>query len=289
MLLIAATLAMAGIIAAWVIAATGMGVEPAGFVRFLALAAAMLLLSMWCLWRYPDPRLSRAAAIVGLGTLSLMLCGIISNAGLGLRAPLIDPALVAIDAALGLDVEMIVRSLAKHRALIEALAAVYNASGGAVVALIAIAAMTRPAARAWELTGTVILAMQLVAVLSIAMPAIGAMAYLGMEDLQGQGLPRGAGVYHLEAFGHFRAGAPVLRLPELSGLVTFPSFHTVLALLASQALWETRWRWPGIAWTSTVIVSTVPIGGHYAADLVAGFLVWLVAALTARRFSSPSA
>lgn len=288
--LIAVTLIVAALIAATVVTLTGMTVEATGFARFIVLGFAMLALSGWCRWRYPDKRLAHAAAIVGSGTLSLLICGVISNAGLALRAPLMDATLVAADAAVGLHVDQAVRAVAGYPRLIDALAVVYNASGAAVVGLIALALIARPPAKAWELCATVIVAMQVVAVVSIAMPAMGAMAHLGMEDLQGAGLPAGAGVYHLAAFSHFRDGAVVLRLSDLSGLVTFPSFHTVLALFATQALWDTRARWPGIAWSAAVIMSTIPIGGHYVTDLAAGFAVWAGAAALARRavLSSPS-
>ncbi len=285
-------LAMAAIAAAAIVGAAGMTIEPAGFVRFAALAAAMLALSAWCRARLPDPRLAAAAQIVAAATMSLMLCGVIANAGLWLGAPLADARLAAIDAALGLHVDQAVRAMAEWPLLIEILATIYNASGAVVVLLIALALAGKAIAKAWELTATSVLAMQTVALLSIAMPAIGAMAHLRMGDLQGAGLPAGAGTYHLQAFAHFHAGDdPVLRLADLSGLVTFPSFHTVLALLATQALWDTRLRWIGVAWSAAVIVSTVPIGGHYVVDLVAGFAVWLCCATIARRagLSSPSA
>ena len=116
------------------------------------------------------------------------------------------------------------------------------------------------------------------------------MVHLDMVDLQGVGLPPGAGVYHLDAFARFHAGTdPDVRLSEMSGLVTFPSFHTVLALLAAQALAETRWRWLGAAWAVVVIVSTIPIGGHYVTDLIAGFAIWAACAWLAGKVSNPSA
>jgi len=289
--MIAATLALAAIAMTCVVTATGMTVEYAGFVRFFVLASVMLALSAWCYARHPDKRLAQAAAIVGSGTLSLLLCGIVSNAGLRLGAPLIDAHLAAIDATVGIHVDRVVRAMAAHPLLIDTLAAVYNASGVVVVGLIALSLVAQQKAKAWELAATVFAAMQIVAVLSIATPAAGAMAYFGMGDLQGAGLPAGAGVYHLEAFAHFREGGAVLRLADLNGLVTFPSFHTVLALLATQALWDMRLRWLGIGWTAAVIVSTIPIGGHYVTDIAAGFAVWAGAASLARRavLSSPSA
>ncbi|MFA9199567.1 MAG: phosphatase PAP2 family protein [Cypionkella sp.] len=289
--LIAGTLAGAAVAAAAIVRAAGMTIEPAGFARFALLAAAMLALSRWCARRYPDPRLAHAAAIVGSGTLALLLCGLISNTGLRLGAPLIDPALVRLDAAFGLDVEAAVRAFAAYPRAIALLAAMYNLSGPVVVLTILLAVAAGRPGKAWELTATAIISMQVVAIFAAAFPAIGAMAHLGMEDLQGSGVPVGAGVYHLAAFEHFRDGASgVVRLADLDGVVTFPSFHTVLALLAAQALHDTRWRWLGIGWSAGVIVSTAPIGGHYVTDLAAGCIVWLGAAALARRaVSSPSA
>lgn len=269
-----------------------MTIEPGGFVRFAALAAAMLALSAWCRARLPDPRLAAAAQIVALATMSLMLCGIIANAGLRLGAPLADARLAAIDAALGLHVDRAVRAMAEWPLLIEMLAAIYNASGVVIVLLIALTLAGKMISKAWELTATSVFAMQTIALLSIAMPAHGAMAHFKMGALQGAGLPAGAGTYQLQAFAHFHAGDdPVLRLADLGGVVAFPSFHTVLALLATQALWDTRLRSIGVAWSAAVIVSTVPMGGHYVIDLVAGFAVWLCCAIIARRagLSSPSA
>lgn len=288
---LAGILALATVTAATVVAGAGMRFEANGFARFAALAAAMLALAGWCAVRFSDKRLAHAAAIVGTGTVSLMLCGIVSNAGLRWGAPLVDPSLAALDAAFGMHVDEAVRAMARAPVLIDGLATVYNASGALVVGLIALAVIRRSMTRAWELTITAVLSMQAVAILSILMPAVGAMTYLDMTDLQGVGLPAGAGVYHLGAFEHFRSGSdPILRLADMSGLVTFPSFHTVLALLATQALSHTRLRWLGVGWTATVIVSTIPIGGHYVADLAAGFVVWWVAARLARRsLNNPSA
>jgi membrane-associated phospholipid phosphatase len=102
-------------------------------------------------------------------------------------------------------------------------------------------------------------------------------------------VPKGAGIYHLDAFHHLHAGTdPGFGLADMSGLVTFPSFHTVLGLLLAQAVAETRLAWLGVAASAAVIVSTIPIGGHYVIDILAGTLIWLIAAVIARRISSPS-
>nr|WP_237489049.1 phosphatase PAP2 family protein [Tsuneonella aeria] len=219
-----------------------------------------------------------------------MACGVVSNAGLRLGASPVDGLLAGIDGLVGIDVAQVVRAFAAQPATIDALAVIYNASGAIAVALIGLRLLANRRAEAWELVMTIVLAMQVVALVSIVAPAVGAMAHLAMLDLQGAGLPAGAGIYHLEAFHHFRAGTDtVLRLDDMSGLVTFPSFHTVLALVALQAVARTRLRWLGVAWAAAVIVSTIPIGGHYVIDLVAGFAIWAGAVTVARRVSTPSA
>jgi hypothetical protein len=288
--LISGTLAASGFAAIAVVAYAGMRFEAGPFVQFLLLAAAMAGIWSWCSVRNLDRRLGDAALVVATGTCALLACGIISNAGLRLGAPTVDSWLLRADAVLGIQVETVVRSFARHPAIIAILNWVYNASSLAVVGLIAAQLAGGRRRLVWEMLATIVIAMQVIALCSIATPAIGAMNVTGMMDLQGNGLPAGAGVYHLQAFQHFYAGTdPVLRLSDMNGLVTFPSFHTVLALMATQALAETRWRWLAVGWTAAVIVSTIPIGGHYVIDLVAGFAIWAAAAAIARRVNTPSA
>ena len=67
-------------------------------------------------------------------TKTLLACGVISNAGLRLGAPTIDPLLLRADALAGIRVDDAVRAFARHRWLIDGLAWFYNASSLAVVA-----------------------------------------------------------------------------------------------------------------------------------------------------------
>lgn len=260
----------------------------ADFVPVLALAGAMAGAALYCDWRGMDARLRDGAAIVLVGTLALLACALVSNLGLRLGFPLVDASLARIDAAAGIDVSVAVRAFAQSPLAIAILSQAYNLSPLAVVGLIGAALVRGRRERAWELVVTVTLAMQIVAIVSAMLPAVGAMQHLALLDLQGNGLPRGAGTYHLAAFAQARSGTGPFGIADIEGLVTFPSFHTVLALMLSQALFGTRLQWAGLAASITVIVSTIPIGGHYAVDLLAGALVWAGSAALARRLSTPS-
>ena len=291
-LCLAGVLTVSAAAGAAIIVATGLTLEVAGFSRFLALAGVMFALAFWCGSRRLDPRMGAAASIVGAATLSLVICGIVSNAGLRLGAPLADARLAAADALVGLDAGDVIRTVAHQPWLTAVLSLLYNSSGVAVIAVIGWSLARKKIAQAWELVATAVISMQLVAIASPAFPAWGAMRHFGLEHLQGYDLPVGAGVYQWPAFAHFYAGTdPVLRLADMGGVVAFPSFHTVLALLITQALGTSR-LWPlALVWTAGIILAAIPMGGHYVVDLAGGFAIWLAAATIARRAvaSSPSA
>lgn len=59
-------------------------------------------------------------------------------------------------------------------------------------------------------------------------------------------------------------------LAHLDGLISFPSYHTVLAVLLTWAHRRTR-LWPGVAAVNAIMLLSIPtFGGHYLADMIAG-------------------
>ena len=59
--------------------------------------------------------------------------------------------------------------------------------------------------------------------------------------------------------------------PNSSCLVTFPSGHTILAVIMTYALRGSRWTLiPAIIVNGLMVVSTIPHGGHHLIDLVVG-------------------
>ncbi|WP_165362101.1 phosphatase PAP2 family protein [Qipengyuania thermophila] len=238
----------------------------------------------WCRFRMLHWRLGDAALAGALFTSGTLLCGLVACLGLRLGLPLADTALLAADSRLGIDVAAATHAVAARPWASAALFRAYDLS-----AMLCVAAVVWHLARGhrqglWALFGTAMLAMQATAALSLLFPARGAAAMLGLETLQGAGLPHGAGTYALAAFERFYLGGELLVRPDdLEGIVCFPSFHTVMALLAAQGFAGTRLRWPATAWAALTIVSTVPMGGHYLTDILGGMAVWLACALAATR------
>jgi membrane-associated phospholipid phosphatase len=139
---------------------------------------------------------------------------------------------------------------------------------------------------------SVLYAITLFAVISVSagLPAKGAFAfYQPPADLVAHLTPK-AGIYHLKQLDALRDGSlTVLRLEHATGLVTFPSFHTALAILAIYAVRGLRLLfWPVLALNAGVIVSTIPEGGHYAIDVVAGAVLTVAAIAGVRRWLAAS-
>jgi membrane-associated phospholipid phosphatase len=192
--------------------------------------------------------------------------------------PMIDPSLAAADHALGVTSADVIRWIIAVPFAPKLLYAMYFPS---VILLFLTALFLSVLARAErlaELCSAYAFCLAVATVCSVLLPASGAFEYLGLEPLFGAKLPPGSGVYHLEVLHALRSTTHLAINPfALHGLVTFPSFHTGMALMTAAAWRDDRFlKWPMFIWNGLVIVSTVPVGGHYLVDLIAGALVWFI-------------
>jgi membrane-associated phospholipid phosphatase len=98
----------------------------------------------------------------------------------------------------------------------------------------------------------------------LAAPAIGPSAADPSADM----------VRYLEHFQELRAGTRTgLDLAETEGLITFPSFHTIWAMLLVAAC-PRPLKAASAVLNALVIASTLTTGGHYLIDVLAGILVY---------------
>ena len=264
-----------------ILTATGMSLD-AGFAKFVMLASLLLAVAGYCRFRGLDWRLTDSALAVAFVTISLLLCGLVSLTGLRLGFPVADAILSRGDALLGFDVGNVTHFVAVRPVLAAVLERAYIWSGP----LCALAVLWNLAkgerVRMWHVAATIGIAMQVTAIVSIFFPARGASAHLGLDSLQGHGLPYGAGTYAVDSFMHFYTGTDLLvRLEDLNGIVRFPSFHTAMALVIVQGFAQSRLRWPAVIWGALTILSTIPMGGHYVTDLLGGMAVWATSCLLA--------
>jgi hypothetical protein len=119
-----------------------------------------------------------------------------------------------------------------------------------------------------ELFWTAAISLAITGVLSGIFPAAGALHHfrIGLEH-----------AVHLHDFFALRdSTVTTFALSHMEGIVTFPSFHTVCAILLMYVYRGTRIFIP-VVWLNALLLLSTPIfGGHYLVDMVGGGVVALL-------------
>jgi membrane-associated phospholipid phosphatase len=223
----------------------------------------------------PDERLS-ALAFGGAYLIAFTFAGaILSYLGTSLGLPLLDSHLARADAALGLDWLAILESVDARPMVGKLLRLAYDSSMPQIAAAFLVLTATRQLTRLADFL-TLFTVTSLVTILaSSLLPAAGAFVFFDPPAALRDVVGHDAGIWHLQHFEALRSGAKrVIDPGDIQGLVTFPSFHTALAVITAWAFWRTRYlAVPLLGLNLLVIASTVPVGGHYAVDVLAGIAV----------------
>lgn len=200
---------------------------------------------------------------------------VLNHLTMSINLPMADDRLMAWDVALGFDWLAYSKWLTASPLLNEILFFAYNQitfSGLAALAVILIVLNDRR--RELEIIYLVVVTAIVCITMATAFPAKATMALLGDQELLAR-LQIGTGVLHVDQLLALRGNGPVfLRPDDMQGLVSFPSFHTCMALIIA---WCSRGRWYTIAIGTVIgaaIVAGTPIfGGHYLVDVLGGMAV----------------
>ncbi|HET6605523.1 MAG TPA: phosphatase PAP2 family protein [Rhodopila sp.] len=241
--------------------------------------AGSLLYGRYTLLR-PDPYLS---AIIG-GLTILIWAGFVAGttalAALRTGAPLIDADLARVDALLGVHTPSLIAWLTAHH-MMTILAPAYRSTVPLLfVAVILLGVMRREAA-IWELCLSFTASAAICTLVSSIIPAAGTFVHYTIPSDVIAALPQKAGSYYLQVFNSYRSGAAdTIDIRHFEGVVQFPSFHTCMALMLAYSVRSIRWLFvPVCVWSGLTILATMPMGGHYFADVLAGACVWALCTL----------
>jgi len=259
------------------LAETSFRLEASAQLRILAgliaLAVVLVICRRWRSFPRIIPRLAHLARTVlslvlftnAATILSYILTGI-------LPLPRWDGALATADRALGLNWLDMYQWLARYPAIEASAHAVYMSLGTEMVILFVALELLGHHNQArsfllWFMVSTI-------ATIGIAtlMPAAGPVVYYH--------LPVPSTTLYVSQMAGLRNGTlrTINPFDYSEGLVVFPSFHTVLALLCAYAAWPLRiLKIPLLALNLLIILSSPAMGGHYFIDIIAGIVL---AALT---------
>jgi membrane-associated phospholipid phosphatase len=244
----------------------------------LACLVSMLVVAEVIYTRFrPDVRIGAACGILAVFSTASLLAAIISHTSLRLGFPYIDNALSNADMVLGIYAPAIVLLFAEHPDFANFLAFVYSTSLPVCIACGLVLAASGRISRAQELAFAFTFCILFASTVSIFFPALGSTVYHGIEGLPG--LPSTAGNFHMATVAYYRDDPmATFDLGKIQGIVTFPSFHMVMAIMVPYAIRGTGIAtWFAGAWAVLVTISAVVIGGHYIVDLLAGVITWSIA------------
>lgn len=218
-----------------------------------------------------------AVALIGTAFLIWFSCGIatLNYLALAFDRPLIDAMLLAWDRALGIDWPSLFTTLKSVPGLGMLLTLAYASSLLQVAIVVPVLALLGRTARLDRFFLAFILAAAVTIGFWAAFPSFGAATYLFANGTVTQ-LP-GAIVDqdYAKSLLALKAGMmPHIVLGEMKGLIAFPSFHTVMAVLTVYAAAAVpRAFWPALAWNALVLLSVPVDGGHHVVDIPAGLVV----------------
>jgi PAP2 superfamily len=295
-----AWLLLAAIVAVNTIACTALGatVDLAPALFKLAVGAALLAVAAVYTWVRADQKLAALAEAGAFLILCPLALAISSYLGAMGNRPLWDGFFAAADRQVGFDFLAHLGFVAANPAVATVLDYCYGSSihqVGLTAVLLALCGHTQRLQ-----TFLLLFAVTAATVIALAtiMPTMGTYAYYNVPDTllpafryQRSGWDQ---VAHLTALrdGSMRA----IPLHDLHGIISFPSFHTALAVLTCWALFPLRLlRAPVLLVNAILIIGTPTLGSHYVSDVFGGTAItiaaiWLVRTLATRaqRTASPA-
>lgn len=278
---------IAGIVLAWLVA-TRFYVEPSGYLAAFAFAALCSWSGLRNARSAPNPRIFFTLTALAQMTVAVPVMLTLTYVATSISFPLQDAQLLAWDRALGFDFRRFLGFINDNPELIPVLARSYNSISIQMMLLallLPLAGCYRRGAEAICAYGFTLFATTCI---SVFVPAIGVYGALGLGP---------ADLPYFEPMGYYdtlrdaplvRAGALLeLRLTQLVGIVTFPSFHAAAAILYMWSFWPFRWLRPVcLPWNVLMIVATPLGGGHYLVDILAGISVATAAIMATRAIST---
>lgn len=202
--------------------------------------------------------------------------------------PLQDATLISVDRTVGIDWRSLVDTLMRQPSLIALLNYAYASLSYQLVLFLPAAFLTGHGrigsqfVLAWSITLAATIAV------SPFVPALGGYLHYQLEPKDFPEVRVLAAWLFVPPFHAVRDGTlNMVELSNLDGIVTFPSFHAAAAVLLGWAGSGIPFlRYPMIVLNILMVMSTMPIGGHYAIDVIAGCLVAAGSIIAARTWVS---
>jgi hypothetical protein len=256
----------------WVLVG-GWKVQPRGLLVHGLLTACLLSILLIRRFRR-EPRVSQTVWLMALLLIFSNAAAVLSYLVVSTNAALIDGTLAAWDRAIGFDWRSLFLWIQNHFYLRRLLQFAYDSLLPQLIFLVLFLGFTARFARLRVFVELFVVSSLTTIVLSGLFPAAGPWKCCAA------GVPFDTRL--VSDFEPLRDGSlRTIDLLNMQGLISLPSFHTVLAILIPYSLWRTPVAYWFIVVNAATVLATPTAGGHYLMDVIAGALL----AVTAIAFS----
>jgi membrane-associated phospholipid phosphatase len=249
--------------------ASQVGLTIGGVEIKAGLIGALLALSAAC--RRRKRRIANFAEALALLCAFTAAGAVLTYLAAGCAFPLQDAMMERLDRAIGFDWSAWHDAVLDRPILSRVLVLAYNSLVPQAFFAIIYLSITERSARIGELLLLAGATLAPTVLISAIWPTLGPFA-VHRPTLGPFAAGVGGDVAYLRDLLSLRAGGPWhFDLPEMQGIITMPSYHTVLAVLFTYAFRRTGLVGYGIAALNVLmLLSLSPIGGHYLVDVLAG-------------------
>ena len=244
---------------------------------------AILIAACWyCRWRGEGlNRIGDVSQLVAWGLLVIPTISFLIPVAGRSPQPLVDGGLARIDALMHFHTVTYVHMVAHRTRIRHTLNLAYNFLPPIIVAALVIPPLCGKAVSSRRYAVGVLFAAAMTSALFALWPAAGPWVTEGFAPSKDQSIV-------VETLAFLKSNQPMPDRLKDAGVVAFPSFHVVLAILSVIALWRIRWvKWIALLVGILISISTITTGWHYGIDVIAGLAVVFLAHFVACRLVEP--
>jgi hypothetical protein len=258
----------------------GIAYDPSGWERLILPAAVVPLAIFYTLVRF-DPRLSsilNATAFLILVTPLLVFYTYVT-AALGAGAVLCDPVFDRLDRMMGFDwrsyLQLADHLVGSYPSIGRTATALYGSFPVQLIAVIVLLSARGQYRRLQTFCFAFVVSLLIVGAVAGVFPAVGTYDFYRIDASMHPNLDLTVKNTPVEQYLSLRNKTfTTFSLARAEGIISFPSFHTTLAILFIWGMWQIPGvRWIALAANIGMMAATPLHGSHYFVDVIAGAAV----------------
>lgn len=266
------------------IAAKGIRVDWAGYCMLSLIGLGTIMLGLFYRLVRHDARISETLILTAGFILFTLVGSVFNYMLLPIHFPRIDDFWVNIDQLLGYHWPSLVLFFSERPGFAKLLKIVYFTSLPQLVIVVLLLGFTGQSRKLAHFLITGMIGALVCMAIWAFFPSFGASAVSTLPaNVEAKlGLPVGP-TYAAELVRLSIQGVDYLSPANVLGLIGFPSFHTVMAVMSVFFTWQIVWlRLPVLALNMLMVPALLLHGGHHLSDFLGGLAVFAVACLAAR-------